>query len=64
MAHSADDLGQTAFELVDGTGQALAALSLDNIHDGLSLSQIDAAIDEGPLRKFSGISHAGAVGQD
>ena len=64
MAHGADDLGQAAFELIDGTGQALTALGLDNIHDGFGLGQIDAAVDKSPLRKFSGIGQTGAVGQD
>ena len=65
MAHGTDDFRQPPFELTDGTGQALAALGLDDIHDGFGLGQIDAAIDEGTLRKFlRGIGHAGAVGQD
>ena len=64
VAHGTDDFRQPPFELIDGTGQALAALGLDDIHDGFGLGQIDSAIDEGPLRKFSGIGHAGAVGQD
>ena len=64
MAHGTDDFRQPPFKLIDGTGQALAALGLDDIHDGFGLGQIDAAIDEGTLRKFSGIGHAGAVGQD
>ena len=58
-----DDFGKPPFQLAYGTGQSGPAFSLDDIHDGFSLSQIDTAIDKSPFREFTGIGHAGATAQ-
>ena len=62
--HIAYNPGQAAFELADGAGQALGALGLNDVHDGLGLSQVEAAVDKGPLGKFAGIGQPRAVAQD
>ena len=63
-AHVAYDPGQAAFELADSAGQALGALSLNDVHDGFGLGQVDASVDEGPLGKFTGVGQPRAVAQD
>ena len=58
-----DDLGEPALQLAYSTGETGPAFSLNHIHDGLSLGQVDTAIDKGPFRKFTGIGHAGTTAQ-
>ena len=56
MARVVDEIREGSVQLFDSDVHSLVSLSSDNIHDRLSLGQIDTTIEESPLGKFTWLS--------
>ncbi len=59
-----DHTGQFAVQLIQSHIHRTIGLSTDQVHDRFGLRQIDPAVQEGTLREFPGLRHAGAVLED
>ena len=64
MAGVVDQFRQGSVQLFDGNIHSLVGLSADNIHDGLSLGQIDPTVEEGTLGKFTRFSQTSSLTDD
>ena len=59
-----DHAGQFAVQLMQGHIHRTIGFGTNQVHDSFSLRQINPAVQEGALREFPGLRHAGAVLED
>ena len=64
LAGVVDQFRQGAIQLFDGDIHSLVGLGPDNIHDCLSLGQIDPTVQEGPLGKFTRFGQTSSLTDD
>jgi len=52
-------LGELALKRTPRGAACLERMAIDEVGDGLGLNQIDAAVEKGALREFTGSRHTG-----
>ena len=53
-----DPSGEFSLQAVDGGGKSFGCLCRDQVEDGFGLGEIEAAVQEGPLREFPSLGRA------